>query len=174
LGQCGEHLKGLGGPDGEHEGATPCSELNDTAGAADSVQERKDPLGRTVAHVGGELAGGQLAIVADVLATPDKYAGKLLQLEGNVSAMCEGRRAWFAIVGNDQTGASLRVLTAPVFLVPAGSVGKQVRVEGKLETTELSPETANHLEKDHKLPTPHASNGPVTQTVLRATVAEFY
>jgi hypothetical protein len=138
----------------------------------DEVKERRDPSGRTVQHVGAEFGDAPAMTVTEALASATKLAGKPVQLEGYVSAMCEDRRAWFAIVGRDQTGDTMRVLTAPAFLVPAGAVGKQVRVEGTIDTTEVSAEMAKHLSEKHKLPAP--SGESTTQTVMHATVAEFY
>lgn len=160
---------------GEHEPAqkASCDEEPSVEGASDVVQERTDPTGRKVQHVGGELTDAELVTVEDVVSSPEKLAGKTIRLEGNVSAMCGGRRAWFALVGQDQSGTSLRAITAPAFLVPAGSIGKQARVEGKVEVTELSAKTAKHLAEEHKLP---AAKGEADrqQVVLRATVAEFW
>ena len=164
--QCGQH-------EPEHDHQAACGDEPSAEGASDVVQERTDPTGRKVQHVGGELGDAELVTIEDVLTTPDKFAGKVVRLEGNVTAMCTGSRAWFALVGQDQSGTALRAITAPAFLVPAGSIGKQVRVEGKVEVTELSAKMAKHLADGHKLP-PAKGEAEQRQVVLRATVAQFY
>jgi len=151
--QCAELLPTVGRDQGD---GAECGE-HGSGTVPDVVKERRDPSGRTVQHVGAEFSDAPAMTV---------------QLEGYVAAMCEERRAWFAIVSRDQTGDTMRVLTAPAFLVPPGAVGKQVRVEGTVDTTELSAQTAKHLSQKHRLPTP--SGEPSTQTVMHATVAEFY
>jgi len=159
---CGEQAESAARECGQRESATP---------VPDKVEERRDPAGHMVAHVGGELTDAPLLTVADAVSRAPELSGKLVRLEGNVSAMCHHERAWFAIVGNDQSGATLRVLTAPTFLVPPESIGKQVRVEGRLETIEVDAEKAKHLSDKHQLP---AAGSAGQQTVMRATGAEFW
>jgi len=167
-GQCAELMPA-------HEpGGAECPEQAPPGAVPDEVRERRDPSGRMVQHVGAEFSNAPPMTVTDALAGADKLAGKPVQLEGYVSAMCQHRRAWFAVVGRDQTGDTVRVLTAPAFLVPAGVVGKQVRVEGTLASAPLSAETAKHLTSSHKLPTTNAPGGTGTEVVMNATVAEFF
>jgi hypothetical protein len=168
--QCSELMPTVGREHGEE---AECGE-HGSSPVPDVVKERRDPSGRTVQHVGAEFSDAPAMTVTDALAKASKLAGKPVQLEGYVSAMCDDRRAWFAIVSHDQTGDTLRVLTAPAFLVPPGAVGKQVRVEGTLDTLELSAQTAKHLSDKHHLPTPVPENGTGTQLVMHAAVAEFY
>jgi hypothetical protein len=168
--QCNEPTPGAG----SEAAGTDCGERPLSGPVPDEVTERRDSAGRTVQHIGTEFTDAPAMTVTEALASAEQVAGKPLQLEGYVSAMCEGRRAWFAIVGRDQTGDTLRVLTVPAFLVPLGVVGKQVRVEGTIASTELSAQTAKHLSDSHKLPTTNAPGEAGTQLVMNATVAEFF
>jgi hypothetical protein len=137
----------------------------------------KDPAtGAELTAVGAALAGVETVAVKDLLANPDSWAGKSIRLEGNVSAMCTHRRGWFAVVDDgDRSGSVLRVLTAPAFLVPEGSVGRKVRTEGKVEVVEVPAGAARHYAKDHKVGDQAAIEGdaPIKQIVVRADGAEF-
>ena len=138
------------------------------------VEQRKDKAGKAVTHVGKELTGAARARVNALLDKPAEFTGKTVTLEGHVSAMCHHKRRWFAVV-DDKSGRHVRVLTAPVFLTPAGSIGKRVRVEGSVEQVEVSAAMARHLSGSHKLAgTGAIKAGPRKVVVLRATVAQFY
>jgi hypothetical protein len=144
--------------------------------AADRQVRTVDPVsGATVTAVGSKLAAVPVVKVADVLARPEEWAGKTIRLEGNVTAMCTHRRAWFALQSEDKSGAYVRVLTAPSFLVPEGSLGKKARTEGVLEVTEVSAETATHYAQEHQLAQPGAAaaDAPQRTIVLKAAGAEF-
>ncbi len=142
--------------------------------ARDKVEARKDADGKSYLHTGQELAGVTQVAVADLLDKSKDYAGKIVAVSGRVSAMCHGRRSWFAVVGKDQAGIPLRVLTAPKFLVPQGSIGKQVKVEGTVGIIQIKKSMAKHLAKGHKMPMPDGTAETHSQTVLRATGADFY
>jgi len=122
--------------------------------------------------VGATIGAAPLVATEEILATPDKYKGQKIRVQGKVRGMCHHRRNWFALdVGGE--GSYLRIVTEPAFLVPAGSVGKQARAEGVLEVTEINAATARHYAEDHRLGEAPADEAPIKQIVLRATGAEF-
>lgn len=152
---------------GEH-GTEPIAHPNETT--------TKDPAtGASVTVVGAALAGTEVVRVKDLLEKPEAYAGKTVRLEGNVSAMCTHRRGWFAVVDDgDRTGAVVRVLTAPAFLVPDGSIGRKARTEGTVEVQEVPAAAARHYAQDHKVGDgPAEGAATIKQVVVRANGAEF-
>ena len=117
-----------------HEGCGACGGEPGAAPARDEVRTVADPAtGELVTLVGANVGAAEVVKTADLLASPRDYVGKRVRLEGNVSAMCEHRRAWFTVQADDRSGRAVRVVAAPAFLVPAGSVGKRVRTEGVVE-----------------------------------------
>ncbi len=156
----------------EHAKPAGCPDANDgtTALTNDLVQTHTDAQGRTVTHVGGTFAATQVVSVQELLAKPESYAGKTVQVSGNVNAMCTHARGWFSIVGDDQTGHHLRVVTAPTFLVPQGSIGKSARAEGLVEVQDVDPEMLKHYAAEHKL---GGDQNNTKRVVLRAFGAEF-
>ncbi len=175
-GQTAAQLAGSGSGKHEAHGSNgeECSHKNDPTHAKHKVRQRQDSEGRTVTIAGEDLSGAPKIPVPQLLSHPQEHKGQKLQLSGNVSTMCTHRRGWFAVVGDgDQSGSQLRVLTAPTFLVPQGSIGKTVRVEGTVDTIQLSPGMARHLAKKYKIDTSGKEGEPVEQVVLRATGAEF-
>jgi hypothetical protein len=130
--------------------------------------ERDQKTGQIRTKVGQAIDSIKQRIsVSQALKNPTAYAQKEVILEGEVTAMCSHRRAWYAIV--DGSGkAPLRIIVAPQFLVPKDSMGKHSRVIGVLESNEIPEQTARHLSKDHGLPE------DLRTTILRAKGAEFY
>jgi hypothetical protein len=151
-----------------------CSGGADTKLAADQVVERTDATGRKVMHAGQEFTQAAPVAVAELVKNHAAYLGKTVQVEGDIMAMCTHKRGWLALVGkDDQSGAQLRAFTAPVFLVPADSIGKSVRIEGTVDEVEVPAEMAKHFAKEHQLDMPEG-DGPVKQAVIRATAADFW
>ncbi|MGC4116654.1 MAG: hypothetical protein QM765_19205 [Myxococcales bacterium] len=81
--------------------------------------------------------------------------------------MCIHRRAWFAVQSDDKNGGTVRVVTAPSFLVPEGAIGKRARAQGVVEIVDIPLETAQHYAEQHGLPV------QTKAAVVRATGAEF-
>ena len=124
--------------------------------------------------VGEPFVGRERVSVAQLLSGAAEYQGKWVQVEGDVSAMCHHRRSWFALQDDgDRSGKFVRVLTAPGFLVPQGSVGRRARAEGRVEVIEVPAEAAKHYAKGHQLGDPDAVRGPERRVVIRASGAEF-
>ncbi len=139
----------------------------------DSVTVKDPTTGATVTQSGAKLAGAALVKVADLLAKPTEYAGKTVRLEGNVSSMCFHRRDWFSLQDEGAKGVFVRVVTAPAFLVPEGSIGKKARAEGVVEVVEVPAATAKHYAEGHQLGDGKDVQGPVKSVVIKAVGAEF-
>lgn len=79
--------------------------------------------------------------MAKILASPDSYVGKTVQVKGKASEVCEMMGCWINIIeGRDQ---SIRVKVNDGDIVfPRTAVGKTVVAEGKLVKLELSREQA--------------------------------
>ncbi len=159
----------------EHDTHEGCSDDHGKAGTDDTVRKGKDPKsGADMVMVGKDLGGLEPVSVKDLLAKSDDYAGKTVRVEGDVNAMCHHRRGWFSVQDEgDRTGAFVRILTNPSFLVPAGSIGKKARAEGTVDVIEESAAAAKHYAEGHKIGDPSKIDGPIKRVVIRATGAEF-
>ena len=159
----------------EHEKAGGCADDHGMAATDETLRKAKDPkTGAEMTLVGAALTGAEEVSVKDLVAKPDAYAGKTVRLEGDVNAMCHHRRGWFSMQDEgERAGTFVRVLTNPAFLVPAGSIGKKVRAEGKVDVIEEAPAAARHYAEGHKIGDPSKIDGPVKRVIVRATGAEF-
>ncbi|TNF31175.1 MAG: DUF4920 domain-containing protein [Deltaproteobacteria bacterium] len=133
------------------------------------------PDGTEALHVGHAFAGVEKVAVSALLADPAAFKGKTIALEGDVSAMCGHKRGWFAVAAEDKSGRQVRILTAPTFLVPAGSIGRSAVAEGTVEVVEIAAEHAKHLADEHQLEDPaKIKTENVQRIVVRANGAEFF
>lgn len=75
--------------------------------------------------------------VETLLANAGQSAGKLVQVKGKVTEVCQMMGCWMALAGAD--GAILRIKVADGEIVfPKSSVGKLAIAEGKLQKLELN------------------------------------
>ncbi|OGR13410.1 MAG: hypothetical protein A2341_09245 [Deltaproteobacteria bacterium RIFOXYB12_FULL_58_9] len=156
---------------GEPTDGCSCAQAGNTNQLTNPAQTtRTDGQGNVIAHLGNEFNNSEEITVAALLADPDKYQGKAIRIRGNVAAMCMHRRAWFAVVGDDQTGDHVRIFTTPVFLVPHDSIGKTAVAEGIVELLDIPARQGAHIAEEHKLG--EAAMAP-KQVIIRATGAEF-
>ena len=179
-GGCGGHAEkpaGCGGhaekpAEEAHEEHASCGGHGSAPPATETVAT-DTPDGGKVTHGGGTFAEVPEVSVTELVANPDKYAGQQVQVVGDVSAMCHHRRGWFAVAAADGSGAQIRVITMPAFLVPQEAIGTKARAQGKVEVVEVDPRFARHLSADHGLPAAEKPAAPVKRVVLRAAAADF-
>jgi len=180
--ECGRKgvAQNAGGPRAEAQG---CGSAEDPSGCGcgqeapkggDPARTRTDPdTGATVTAVGGDLKGAEAVSVSDLVNQPERFAGKTVQVSGDVTAMCTHRRAWFAVREQPSDAHYVRVLTAPSFLVPPHAVGRKARAEGRVDVIEVPERAAQHYARGHRLGDPSEVRGSRKSVVIRATGAEF-
>ena len=92
--------------------------------------------------LGKPLALSETTPLAQIEAHPEKYVGKLVQVRGRVSEVCQAMGCWMNIV--DPVGErSIRIKVNDGEIVfPESAVGKLAVAEGKLVKLELTREEA--------------------------------
>jgi hypothetical protein len=124
--------------------------------------------------VGEPLGSAQQVTVQHLIDNAERLAGTTVRIEGNVSAMCQHRRGWFAVQDRgDRSGQYVRVMAAPRFLVPQGAVGRRATTEGVVEFVTVPAAAARHFAEDYALGDADEVRGDTRAVVLRATGAEF-
>jgi hypothetical protein len=85
--------------------------------------------------------------LATLLAHPDEYVGKTVQVTGKIVEVCQMMGCWLDLT-ND-AGQKLRIKVDDGDIVfPKDSTGKMVTAEGKLTKTELTKEQAIERAKE--------------------------
>ena len=78
--------------------------------------------------------------IAKVMAKPDKFVGKTVQVKGKVTEVCQMMGCWMDVTDG---GISIHINADDgVIVFPKDSVGKQVVAEGKLIKVELTKDQA--------------------------------
>lgn len=74
--------------------------------------------------------------IADILANPDAYIGKIVRVEGGVLDVCPMKGCWMEI---GEPGESLRIkVEDDVIVFPAGAKGRVASAQGKVEAVEMT------------------------------------
>ncbi len=97
---------------------------------------------------GKEITLKEKSKVSAILASPDKFEGKAVLVEGKVLGVCEDAGCWIEVAG-DKKGEKIKVKVEDgVIVFPKDSKGKTAVVEGTLE--EVKPEAGCDKEKEMK------------------------
>jgi len=108
------------------------------AGAAASEEEaalhKADPAG----NYGAGIVLQQATSLAEILAAPAQYEGRIVQVAGTVSAVCAHRGCWLELAAGD---ATMRVkVTDGEIVFPLSAKGHRAVVEGVVEKIEMTEE----------------------------------
>lgn len=89
---------------------------------------------------GDGVTGAEQVTIAEILAAPETYAGKTVQVEGMVTDVCPKRGCWFDMAGS-KPGQTLRFKVQDgVMVFPMDAKGKRAVAEGVVSTRTLSME----------------------------------
>lgn len=87
--------------------------------------------------LGAPLTVKEAMPLASLMASPDPWVGKTVQVKGRVTEVCEMAGCWMNLTDNE--GHLLRIkVDDGVIVFPKSSVGKQAIAEGKLEKHEMT------------------------------------
>lgn len=117
---------------------------------------------------GGDVSDRRPLPAADVLASPERYDGDTVVVEGELSAICAKKGCWMIVKTGDE---QLRVRFQDyAFFVPIESAGRTARMEGVFSVTETSVEDLRHyLEDEGKFEEAAAVVEPKREYELLAT-----
>ncbi len=91
--------------------------------------------------LGKPLAVKEATAIDKLMASPDQYVGKLVQVKGTVRDVCQMMGCWTELV--DASGKSIRIKVKDGEIVfPKDSIGKTIVAEGKLAKIEQTKEQA--------------------------------
>ncbi len=88
---------------------------------------------------GDGVSGDGTASIAEILASPDDFEGKEVEVSGEVSDVCPKKGCWMEL--RDEHDAGLRVkVQDDVIVFPADAKGKTAIARGKVEILEMDRE----------------------------------
>lgn len=121
-------------------------------------------------------APGDTVKLSDLLASPDKYVGKTVKVEGIITEVCEKRGCWMAIAGDKEFQTIRFKVDDGVIVIPMEAKGKKAIAEGTFQKLELSKEQAleqaKHMAEEQNKPFDPASvTGPTVMYQIKGTGA---
>ena len=97
---------------------------------------------------GGDFTGAAKVTLDEVAKTPDKFAGKTLEVSGTVGTICLKKGCWLGLAGS-QPGVNARVTFKDyAFFAPMDCKGADARIEGVISVKKLSDGERAHLAGD--------------------------
>ena len=97
---------------------------------------------------GADFSGAAKATLDEVAKTPDKFAGKTVEVSGTVGTICLKKGCWLGLAGS-QPGVNARVTFKDyAFFAPMDCKGANARIEGVISVKKLSEGERAHLAGD--------------------------
>jgi hypothetical protein len=116
---------------------------------AEPVLSAPAPAAASAEHFGAPFADQIPAIaLSSLIADPAPYAGKIVETSGKVSQVCQAAGCWMEL---SAAGSGERVRTpmaGHAFFLPKTVVGKEARIQGRVELIALSEDMKKHLEAE--------------------------
>lgn len=104
------------------------------------------PLFAAEVKLGKPLALKEATPIATLTATPDPYVGKVVQVKGKVTEVCQMAGCWMNLV--DPAGKMVRIKVKDGDIVfPKDSIGKTAIAEGTFSKMEMTKEQAIAFQK---------------------------
>jgi hypothetical protein len=105
--------------------------------------------------------------LADVVANPERHAGRLLLLSGRLTDLCVKKGCWTVLTDGEHF---VRVRFQDYkFFLPQEALGRAALVEGRTELRTLSEREARHYAEESRDGDPDAIRGPQRELGFVAT-----
>lgn len=130
--------------------------------------------GETITRGAALAKGTKKVSIEKVLATPAKFSGKTVAVEGVIVRSCKMEGCWMEMASKEG-GKSVRVTFGDhAFFIPLNAAGMKVKAQGTFKTNVLSKEKVDHLinEDGAKFENRNA-DGTVTEVSFDATGVEL-
>ena len=105
--------------------------------------------------LGKPLKEGEPLTIAKVLASPDQYVGKTVQVKGKITEVCLAMGCWMSLTDEDGHLLRIQVEHEGDIKFPKESIGKNAIAEGVLEREEMTQQEAiaaakHEAEENHR------------------------
>lgn len=123
---------------------------------------------------GAPIGKSKKVSLAKVMKSPEKYAGKMVRVEGVIVRSCKMEGCWLELAP-DANAKSVRVkMKDHAFFVPLESAGASAKAEGVFTVKTLSKEEVKHMVEDDGAKFDNINaDGTVTEISFEATGVEL-
>jgi len=160
-------------PAGETDAAQAAQAQTGDANPEQAALQKPDPRGT---YGAGVLLEESTTLQA-ILAQPESYENRIVQVQATVDAVCPRRGCWIDV--SDATGTSVRVkVTDGDIVFPSSAKGHQAVIEGIVERIEMTEEQhrawKEHDAEERGVPfDPTTVDGPMTTWRLQGLGARI-
>jgi len=144
-------------------------------GAAEAPSSAPEAPAAAPLQRGKPLGNSPAVPLSELLASPEKFAGKSVKTSGLVQRACSTKGCWMQISGSDQPGTQgCRVTFKDYgFFVPTDSVGATATVEGEVQISVVKPFRVKHYESEGAVFPSKNDDGSANEVRLVATGVEL-
>ena len=130
--------------------------------------------GATIVRGGALVRGTKKISLEKVLRSPDKFADKIVVVEGVIVRSCKMEGCWMEMASKEG-GRSVRVTFGDhAFFIPLNAAGMKVKAQGTFKTKTLSKERVDHLINEDGAKFENRNpDGTVTEVSFDATGVEL-
>jgi len=127
---------------------------------------------KSTGHFGATFTDTKTVALKDVIENVDKYSGKTIKVEGEITDVCQAKGCWLVVTDGER---AMRVKFKDYgFFVPTNASGKKVILEGIVENKTISEMHAQHLAQESKEKVdPSTIKGPQQVIMIIATGVEI-
>lgn len=125
---------------------------------------------------GNPLTLKETSAIAEVAANPERFEGKVIQVKGKISEVCEMMGCWM-VIADSASGKHVKVKVKDGEMVfPKDSIGKTATAEGKFVKISLTQEQAiaqakHEAEEQGRSFDPASITGPVVRYQIQGAGA---
>jgi hypothetical protein len=152
----------------------PMNGMDEKGGTNDQNAPVSLKSGATITRGAALVKGTKKVDLDKALASPDKFAGKTVAVEGVIVRSCKMEGCWMEMAAKEG-GKSVRVTFGDhAFYIPLNAAGMKVKAQGSFKTKTLTKEHVDHLisEDGAKFENRNA-DGTVTEVSFDATGVEL-
>lgn len=159
------------------EGGSPIGSAAPQTSAPGAASPEAPPAEPLTLEAGYKLYGAPLTqgveavSLQTLLAEPDKYAGKTVQVEAEVKRSCSKKGCWMELAeSKEEKPATCRVSFKDYgFFVPLDSAGSHAKLQGVVQLETVSAARVDHLRKEGATFAKLNEDGTAAEVALVAT-----
>jgi hypothetical protein len=110
---------------------------------------------------------------AEVMKSPQKYAGKTVAVEGVIVRSCKKEGCWMELAANKDSKPVRVTFGDHAFFIPLNAAGLNAKAEGKFEVVVLSKEKVDHLINDDGAKIERNADGTANEITFVAAGVEL-
>ena len=119
------------------------------------------------AKLGAGVTIKDVTAIAELYASPEKFVGKPVRIDGVVTAVCTEMGCWMALASPDKPEQTVRfkVDHGVAIVFPISARGKEASAEGVFEKIGAGDEEAKEAAREHTAAQPNASTFGTTYQI---------